>query len=366
MWKSWLRKRASRQPAPIVIPPSQDFDGNDGPWSSFPLQIGTPPQQVKVLISTASSQTWVVVPDGCTDGDAANCSTSRGGFFRPSDSSTWKQNGNIADGLAPLPLDAGPNDTGLYGYDNVILGESGSNGPKVDQQVVAGIATKKFYLGVFGLNPESSPLPGTTAPLPSFMSQLNDSRSIPSLSWSYTAGNQYRPGPVRGDLVLGGYDESRFEPNNISFPFNDTDPRKFLVNIGAMFLTSNDEVTILATDNESTTAFIDSTSPYLTLPQNICDEFEFAFNITWDENVQAYLVNDTVHSTLLNGNTSVVFNLGNSSTIPGQGFNITLPYGAFDLIAGPPLLNNPSRYFPLMRAEAGGQATLGRTFLQEA
>ena len=57
-----LEPRELSLPAPIVIPASQDFDGNDGPWSSFALRLGTPAQTVKVMISTAGSQTWVVLP----------------------------------------------------------------------------------------------------------------------------------------------------------------------------------------------------------------------------------------------------------------------------------------------------------------
>ena len=369
MWRSWLSKRVTPPvPAPISIAPSLEFDGNDGPWSSFPIQIGTPPQTVKVLVSTASSQTWAVNPQGCTTTDPGNCSTSRGGFFQPNVSSSWTLNQDVADGIAPLLLETNLNDTGngLYGYDTVILGGQGSNGPKLDQQVVATIATKQFYLGLFGLNPQSSTLPDTTFQIPAYLSKLNQSDLIPSLSWSYTAGNQYRPGPAYGSLILGGYDDSRFVPNNVSFTFNTTDPRGLMVNIGEMFLTTNDSTTPLSTNNESLPAFIDSTSPYIILPLNVCEQFEDAFGLSWNQSVQAYLVNDTLHSTLLSQGTSVVFNIGNPSTVPGQGFNISLPYSAFDLTASAPLLTTPGRYFPLMRASNDSEITLGRTFLQEA
>lgn len=366
----WLAKReAPPLPAPISLSPSREFDGNDGPWSSFPIHIGTPPQAVKVLISTASSQTWAVLPEGCTQSDPANCSTARGGFFQPTTSTTWKQNQDVFGGFSPLLLEAnlGEDGTGLYGYDTVSLGGQGTNGTTLDQQVVAGITSPGFYLGLFGLNPQPVMLPNTTAPLPGFISKLNQSGLIPSLSWSYTAGNQYRPGPVYGSVVLGGYDISRFESNELSFAINDTSSRNLQVNIGTMVLNTNNFTTVLSTSNESVTACIDSTTPYIWLPLNLCQQFEEAFGITWDEGVQAYLVNDALHSALRDQDTSVVFNIGNSSTAPGQGLNISLPYAAFDLIAEDPLLKkNSSRYFPLMRAANESQYTLGRTFLQEA
>ena len=370
MWYSLLSKRAPPSvPAPISIPPTQEFDGNDGPWSTFPIQIGTPPQTVKVLISTASSQTWAISPDGCTQTDAANCSTARGGLFQPNSSSSWKQNQDASRGLYPLVLEEqnlNITGNGFYGYDTVALGGGNSGGLSLPQQVVASIATKSYFLGLFGLNTQSSILPGTTNNITSFVTALNQSGAVPSLSWSYTAGNQYRPGPVYGSLIFGGYDSSRFVPNNASFSFNDTDTRSLMVNIGEIDLITNDSNTSLSTANETIGAFIDSTSPYIILPPDVCGAFEDAFNITWDENVQAYLVNDTLHSALQSQGASVNFNIGNAGTIPGQGINITLPYAAFDLTAEAPLLKNSSRYFPLIRAANDSQITLGRTFLQEA
>lgn len=367
----WPSKRAAeRLPAPISIPPSRDFEGNDGPWSTFSIQIGTPPQRVKVLVSTASSQTWVVVPDGCAQSDDANCAASRGGLFDPDTSSTWHQNENAAGGLFPLTLEAdlGLRGAGLYGYDTVSLGEQVTNGPSLDQQVVAGVATESFFLGLIGLNPEPVTLPNTTASIPSYLSQLNQSSLIPSLSWSYTAGNQYRPGPAYGSLILGGYDDSRFEPNDVVFPINRTDSRDFRVNVSLVSINGNeiDYTADLYTENETISFLIDPTTPYIWLPLNVCQEIEQTLGIEWDEDVQAYLVNDTLHDTLTDRDTSIVFNIGNSSTIPLKGFNITLPYAAFNLTASAPLLNNASRYFPLRRAANESQFILGRTFLQEA
>lgn len=33
----------------VSIAPSQGFEGLDGTWSTFALQIGTPPQTIRVL-----------------------------------------------------------------------------------------------------------------------------------------------------------------------------------------------------------------------------------------------------------------------------------------------------------------------------
>jgi hypothetical protein len=99
-------KATETSPAPLVVPPSRlctfEFeadpssrkvswllgDGNDGPWSSFFLRAGTPPQTVRVLVSTANNQPLVVVDQGCGPTDPLDCGNSRGGLFQTNASST--------------------------------------------------------------------------------------------------------------------------------------------------------------------------------------------------------------------------------------------------------------------------------------
>ena len=353
---------ASSPPEPIVIPPSQDFDGNDGPWSSFYLEIGSPAQYVKVLISTASYQTWAVVPQGCVASDPPDCAALRGGQLIPNRSSTWKYNSANVNGTFTLGLETnlGYSGNGDYGYDTVVLGYQGSNGPSLEQQTIAGIATKEFYLGIFGLNPRSTNFSTFDDPVPSYMATLKSRSMIPSLSWSYTAGNQYRLGTVLGSLTLGGFDSSRFVENNVTFAFNQVDDRDLTVEIESIFMTAGNKSVHLL--NNSIAAYIDSTIPYFYLPLEVCQQFEDAFGILWDDDVQAYLVNDTLHDSLQAQNASLTFSIGNTT----QSVDISLPYAAFDLIAKYPLVTNTTRYFPLMRATNESQYTLGRAFLQEA
>ena len=351
----------SSSPTPINIPPSQDFDGNDGPWSSFYLEIGSPAQDVKVLVSTAGFQTWAVVPQGCIASDPPACATLRGGQFVPSQSSTWNYNNASVNGTFTLGLETnlGYSGNGDYGYDTVVLGYQGGNGPSLPQQTIAGIATKEFYLGVFGLNPRSTNFSTFDDPIPSYMATLKNRSMIPSLSWAYTAGNQYRPGSVLGSLTLGGFDASRFVTNDVTFVFNPVDERDLTVEIESILMTaSNDSIQLL---NNSISAYIDSTVPYFYLPIDVCQRFEEAFGILWDNDVQAYLVNDTLHESLQAQNATVAFSISNTT----QSVNISLPYAAFDLIAEYPLVSNTTRYFPLMRATNESQYTLGRAFFQE-
>ena len=355
---------ASPVPTPISIAASQDFVGNDGPWSSFIIQVGTPAQDVEVFVSTAGYQTWVVVPQGCTSSDLVNCATLRGNEFILSQSKSWKQNNVTANGTFTLGLETnlGYTGNGEFGYDTVALGWQGSGGPSLEQQIVAGIATPEFYLGIFGLNPRPTNFTNFNDPVPSYMSTLKQRSMIPSLSWSYTAGNQYRFDKVLGSLTLGGYDASRFVPNSMTIALNQDDQRDLVVDIGTITFSAGNVTRSLLTN--SIPAFIDSTVPYLYLPLGVCQEFERAFGIAWNDDIQAYLFNETLHSQLQAQDATVIFSLSNPSS--EQSVNISLPYAAFDLTASYPLLTNSSRYFPLMRATNESQYTLGRTFLQEA
>ncbi|KAL8721967.1 MAG: hypothetical protein Q9181_007593 [Wetmoreana brouardii] len=316
-----MERRNPANPAPIVVPPSQNFEGIDGPWSSFRLRIGSPPQDVNVMVATAGDQTWTVAPQGCLPSDPAGCAWRRGGIFDWDRSTTW------------VPNTSSPNKTDIF---------------------------------ALGLNPRPSNFTNFSDPVPSYLSNLKKQALVPSLSWAYTAGNQYRLNKVLGSLTLGGYDASRFVPNNLTIPFNQQDDRDLTVNIWQISMVSKDgnQRTNLLTDGIS--AFVDSTISSIYLPIEVCRRFEDAFGIEWNESVQGYLVNATLHESLKSQNPSVRFTISNSSSTNSASVDINLPYAAFDLVAEPPLIRNKSRYFPLMRASNESQYTLGRTFLQEA
>ena len=129
-----LSPRASTIPAPIVIPASQEFEGNDGPWSTFTLRLGTPEQVVNVMVSTASYQTWAIIPESCPPSEPANCTSRRGGEFVYNQSTTWTQNTVNPNGTFALGLETnlGYSENGLYGYDTIALGWKGSGGTQLD------------------------------------------------------------------------------------------------------------------------------------------------------------------------------------------------------------------------------------------
>ncbi|RDW70342.1 hypothetical protein BP5796_08739 [Coleophoma crateriformis] len=357
--------RRNTIPAPIGIAASQDWDGNDGQWSTFPIQVGTPPQLVKVLPGTSAYQTLVVLPQGCIETDPSDCAQQRGGQFLVNSSSTWQANlANLTSNIYPLEIETrlGLTGRGLYGFDDITIGFQGAGGPQLKNQTIAGIATKDFFLGLLGLTPRPTNFTSYNNPIPSFVENLRAGGMIPSTSWSYTAGNLYGLNRVAGSLTFGGYDSSRFVANNLTWPFNGDAIRDLTVKIGSVTSINSTSSSLLLSSPIS--AFIDSSLPHLYLPQSACDQFSNIFGLTWDVDLEVYLVNETQHGLNVAHDLSIIFTLVDASSTASA--NITLPYAAFDLTMTAPLVSSPTRYFPLKIAANESQYTLGRVFLQEA
>ena len=343
-------------------------DGNDGPWSSFAVQVGTPSQNVRLLPDTSANtgtSVWVVRPEGCTSDDPSNCGDLRGFIFHPNESSTWSIQGLSNNGLYDLTayeenlLGYGGN--AYYGFDNVTLGWQSDGLPELSHQVVAGYATKDFYVGSLGISPQPILFDTFNHAYPSLLTTLRNRSLIPSSSWAYTAGAYYQEPKVYGSLTLGGYDATRFVPNNVSITFGADSSRDLLV--GIQQITSDTLGTPLL--SSGIYAFIDSLVPHIWLPINVCAAFEQAFNLTWNSTAELYLLTEDEHSNLVNLNANITIKLG-SSAAGNDSVDIVMPYGAFDLTVSSPIVESPTHYFPLKRAQNDTQYTLGRAFLQQA
>ncbi|KAL8948338.1 MAG: hypothetical protein Q9222_005467 [Ikaeria aurantiellina] len=309
MSDSHMMQLIERQTAPstsskaFVVVPDQNWDGNDGSWSTFIIQ------------SNESKSPG-----------AANPAAANG--FQFNQSSTWSLYGNhTLQGSSQLPVSG----SGLYGADLVTVGPS-SNAALAPglATTVAGITTEPYYLGRLGLQPSSS-------------SRFNDSQG------------------VLGSLTLGGYDQSRFVQNDVTFNIDQGNAKALRAGIRSIVASGTlvGNVNLLS---ENVTAIIDSDLPYLYLPNAACKKFETAFGLSWDADRQLYLLNDTIHGTLRTANPSISFNLGPSAT---QTTNVTLPYLAFDLQVTQPIAENGTNYFPLRCTSNSSQYVLGRAFLQE-
>lgn len=185
-------------PSPVSVAPNQDWDGIDGKWNTFSLRVGTPYQPARVLVSTASQQTWVVAKRACYPSEAdfvanknedSTCYFSRGLTFNSSQSSTWDDNGFYR---LWIEQNLGLSGNGLYGWDTVGLGLPGEEGPTLANTTVGTHMTRDFWLGHFGVNPKPTNFTNFTDPSLSYMDLLYRQKHIPSISFGYTAGSRYR------------------------------------------------------------------------------------------------------------------------------------------------------------------------------
>lgn len=370
-----LATQGTAPPQPFVVPPSQQFDGNDGSWSTFIVSVGTPGQDFRVLPSTKGAVTYLVAPEGCLPGvDPEGCPEARGAEvfrsaqnigFQTNASTTWS-----AIGQYDVDLEQALNyaSRGLFGFDRVQLGSAATTRSLyMDNQIVAGIADPDYYLGLLPLGTADSSFSSLSESVDSLIYQLRNASKIPSLSYAYTAGATYRLKSVFGSLILGGYDSTRFTSNTNHFSFTfSSDPSKLLtVGVDSIMATNSLQGTFSLTSGAHFSV-IDSTVPHLWLPEDVCAQFEAAFGLTYDPQTDLYLVNDTIHQQLRNNNPTITLKLVNSLTGSSANYtDIRLPYAAFDLQASYPYYQNATNYFPIRRAANSTQYVLGRTLLQE-
>lgn len=181
-----------------------------------------------------------MIPEGCVDVNPklTNCANERGYLFQSNVSTSWSTEGiqNGADG-AIFSLNTfeesylGLSGNASYGYDTVSLSIPGSGLPTLDKLVIAGMWTDDFFLGSLGLSPVPFNFTNLDDPQPSMLSTLFNQSLIPSRSWAYTAGAYYKSPVVFGSLTLGGFDTTRFEPNNLTFAFGADFSRDLLLSL---------------------------------------------------------------------------------------------------------------------------------------
>ncbi|KUJ21618.1 acid protease [Mollisia scopiformis] len=351
--------------APIIATPSEHWEGVDGTWSTFEIHVGTPANVYRVLPATSWQETWVIYGAAAgvcntSVGVSSNCGDARGGLFNSTDSSTWIQSDQDF-----LGLDAtlGYQGVGQYGFDTVGLGYTNTSDSTLTHQIVAEIVTNYWWFGILGLGFQPTNFSTYGNPQASFSDTLYSNGTISSMSWSYTAGAYYRLKSIFGSLIFGGYDESRFTPNDVIFTMTGDNLRDIVVTIRSIISTTSSGNTTLMSAPEF--AFIDSAVPELWLPTTVCQAFEKAFGLTLDSASGLYLINASTHSNLQSLNPNITFTLANQKS-GGATVDFVLPYAAFDLnVTEPVLTNSTSFYFPIRSTDDDSLYTLGRTFLQE-
>ncbi|KAI7248283.1 acid protease [Hortaea werneckii] len=361
-------------PEPLVIPPSSHWAGNDGRWNTFQISIGVPEQDFYILPSTATQEFWLPDAQGCavhSPSDPGYCGYLRGAIGNHGENSSgFASNGSITwDLIGIYTLDdqeekLGYGGNGKFGYDTVSW--NGASKPVVLQnQVVGSLPGLEYWLGVIGVGPKPVNFTSFNEPMPSILSQMVDNKTIPSLSWAYTAGASYRNESL-ASLTLGGYDDARSGTSRISLDMNPDTSRPLQVvvkNIIAENTLGGTGVSLLP---EATYHFVDSTVPHLWLPDNAIALFVESFGLTFDNDTDLFLINDTMRDRMRELEPTVTFILGGSIIDDTETtLNLELPFAAFDLQASFPFYQNATNYFPIRRAGNDSQYTFGRMLFQE-
>ncbi|KAL8829377.1 MAG: hypothetical protein Q9170_006194 [Blastenia crenularia] len=182
---------SDNEPVPIVVNPTGNFRGNDGNWSTFAIGVGTPPQLLEFLPSTEVPETWVVLFEGCTTKDPKNCSINRGGLYNYNASSTFSQKDIYALGSEANLGYTTNSDNGAYGWENLTWATSDGTNVTASHTVIAGIATKDFYLSSLGLAARNITWEDHSDSSPSLITSLKEQGQIQNQSYGYTAGASY-------------------------------------------------------------------------------------------------------------------------------------------------------------------------------
>jgi hypothetical protein len=210
-------------------------------------------------------------------------------------------------------------------------------------------------MATLGLSPLSQNFTSNNTPIPSLLGTIGNPNNtlVPSTTWTYTAGAVYKSPPVFGSVTFGGYDANRIDlDRSISVPFWTDPSRDLLLGLQSITYDTLGSSPLLA---DGIYVFIDSLVAQMWLPLDVCQAFESAFGLEWDNITR-----------LLAQSPSFEFTVGPSKESDGNSTVIKLPYAAFDLNVTTPYYNQSQRYFPLKRAQNDTQYTLGRAFLQEA
>ncbi|KAM0420607.1 hypothetical protein ACHAPT_011654 [Fusarium lateritium] len=258
----------------------------------------------------------------------------------------------------------------------------------MDRVLMAAVNTTSYLNGLFGLGITQGNFNGTVVESP-LTQAVKDYGLIPSYSFGYTAGAHYRNAPV--SLTLGGYEPSRFKSHNTAFTLSQQDSMERSLVRGIEITPANGSVApnswssgsmMLSEWETSFDAILDSSTPYLWLPDDVCDQFAAALNLTYNSTFDLYLLSNDQYREFSKAETlSLTFvlssfdnndNFGDPYDVSGI-VNITLPLRSFVSLLQYPFMNETIKYgepavpyFMLRKAHNSTTYILGRSFLQES
>ena len=190
-------------------------------------------------------------------------------------------------------------------------------------------------------------------------------------------------------MTLGGYDKSRLIEQSVEFTLSASDgmPRPLVRGIEIVALGDSSSklgwgsrTRIVSDWDSSFIPAIDSTLPFLSLPEAVCDNMAKALNLTYNTTLDLYLLSDSQYNQFQEMNfLNLTFslsspdnndNFGDPLAVDGV-VNVTLPLAAFTSTLRYPFKNGDIKYgqsavpYLSVRKSLDNTTTLGRSFLQE-
>ena len=161
-------------------------DGADGPWATFNIHVGTPPQPLRVMASINTRGLSVVQDDAAHSGCPANASLDCSQRFNLQQSSTWHDATSIL-----VHNESGSAGEAVCGSDAAGIGLPGDAGITLQSQVFCTIGanfSSNNFLGLSPLLQDNLTFDRNVT----FLTSLKMSHSIPSLSFGLSVGANYR------------------------------------------------------------------------------------------------------------------------------------------------------------------------------
>ncbi|KAK4498131.1 hypothetical protein PRZ48_010787 [Zasmidium cellare] len=348
-----------------------EWRGNDGNWSTFSISLDGVPGPFYVLPATGGSQIWLPNPtSACQGSSIPDCNGERGipNGTTLDNASGWSRYGPSKLSATPPLFDVGNGDFWVGPVQ--LNGVDGEEADTADRVPIATYTDPRYWLGLVGLGNDPSAFDDNTTWIGPLQA-LKDRGHIGSLSYGYTAGAVYLD-EEPGSLTLGGYDEARFQSDNVVNATMKDAGRKLqlqMTDVSVFGGIQGGVQTLLTPDElpEGVSILLDSSTAQLWLPADVCEQFAEAFGLTYQESSNLYTIDNDSLQQLHDSKANLSFTIGADSSLETS-TTIVLPFKAYNLALFPPLTDSSKglSYFPLRKATSNSGNILGRVFLQEA
>ncbi|KAI1384082.1 aspartic peptidase domain-containing protein [Hypoxylon trugodes] len=388
---------ANSASAPISASWSKRTFGPDGPWPAIEINIADN-QTITIYPGNQSPLAYVFTDEYCDNNLTSPCFPAQAGLYNvdesasvspESDSGFWQsymsgvdvesityrfradtvdfQKGMPIPNVMMLPMNASfaeypdgtwyPLSVGCLGLGSARQGEGG---------------------GFFSTTNATNTTNVNTSTIPGY---LSDHEYISSNSFGMHLGSSYPK--MDGSLYLGGYDQNRLIGDVMTIGHTSfLAPQVALEDISIQVVegaspwgfTTRDGLLRQANDTISPDGllmYVDSCSPYFSLPKSTCDAITSYLPVTYNEKLGLYFwdTDSANYSKIVYSASSLVFtlqpfNIDNSTK--SENITISVPFRHLNLTLEPPLVPTTQQYFPCYTGTERSVYTLGRAFLQDA